>query len=77
MMARDAIVCGETSPAAIKRQAEMVLLDVPEIRLEYFDLVDPETRTPVDVIDRPVRAAAAMWVGATRLIDNIACVPPP
>jgi len=76
ILARDAIVRGETSPAAIKRQAEMVLLDVPEIRLEYFDLVDPETLTPVDVIDRPVRAAAAMWVGATRLIDNIACVPP-
>jgi len=40
-------------------------------RLEYLDIVDPGTMQPVDRIDRPVRVAGAIWVGATRLIDNI------
>jgi pantoate--beta-alanine ligase len=53
-----------------------VLTNVPEIRLEYFELVDVETVQPVAVIDAPVRAAAAIWIGNTRLIDNVLCVPP-
>ena len=45
------------------------------LRLEYFELVDPETMQPVESIARPVLAAAAMWVGSTRLIDNMLCTP--
>src|SRR6202035_4310206 len=42
---------------------------------EYFDLVDPETIRPIDVVEGPVRAALAVWIGKTRLIDNIPCEP--
>ena len=38
---------------------------------EYFDLVDPETIRPIDVVEGPVRAALAVWIGETRLIDNV------
>jgi pantothenate synthetase len=31
---------------------------------------------PVSRIDGPVRVAGAIWVGSTRLIDNMLCVPP-
>jgi len=41
------------------------------VRLEYLDIVDPETLQPVDEVTRPVRVAGAMWVGGTRLIDNV------
>jgi pantothenate synthetase len=30
---------------------------------------------PVERIDGPVRIAAAVWIGATRLIDNVLCQP--
>jgi len=41
------------------------------LRLEYLDIVDPETLQPVEQVTRPVRVAGAMWVGGTRLIDNV------
>lgn len=47
----------------------------PQIRLEYFSIVDAETLTPVETIDRPVLIAGAMWLGATRLIDNVMIAP--
>ena len=43
--------------------------------LEYFEIVDPEQLQPVAEITGPVRAAGAIWVGSTRLIDNLLCVP--
>jgi pantothenate synthetase len=45
--------------------------------LEYFELVDPDTIRPVDVVNAPVRAALAAWIGKTRLIDNLYCEPRP
>ena len=41
------------------------------LKLEYLEIVDPATMQPVDEIDRPVRIAGALWVGSTRLIDNV------
>ena len=41
------------------------------VRLEYLEIVDPATMQPVDEVDRPVRVAGALWVGSTRLIDNM------
>jgi pantoate--beta-alanine ligase len=74
--ARQSVAGGETRTMAIKERALTVLTNVPEIRLEYFELVDVETVQPVAVIDAPVRAAAAIWIGNTRLIDNVLCAPP-
>jgi len=68
--------CGERNSVAIKEQATEALHRVPEIRLEYFDLVDPCTIEPVDLVEAPVRAAVAAWIGKTRLIDNVLCEPP-
>jgi pantoate--beta-alanine ligase len=76
LAARQSIASGEKNAAAIKAQAAKVLQRVPEIRLEYFDLVDPDTIRPVEVVNAPVRAAVAAWIGKTRLIDNVLCAPP-
>jgi pantoate--beta-alanine ligase len=46
------------------------------VRLEYLEVVDPREMQPVERIDGPVIAAGAIWVGGTRLIDNVICVPP-
>jgi len=43
----------------------------PSVRLDYLDIVDPETLDPLPYINRDALAAVAAYVGTTRLIDNI------
>jgi pantoate--beta-alanine ligase len=43
---------------------------VPEIRVDYIELVDWATLEPVDAATTGTLFAVAAWVGATRLIDN-------
>jgi pantoate--beta-alanine ligase len=66
----------QRDPAVIKRTATDRIGRTPGVRLEYFEIVDPEEMQPVSRIDGPVRVAGAIWVGSTRLIDNMLCVPP-
>jgi len=40
-------------------------------RIDYVSIVDADEMTPVDTIERPVMLAIAVFVGETRLIDNI------
>ena len=40
-------------------------------RVEYLEIVDPETLAPKRSARPPCLIAAAVWVGKTRLIDNI------
>ena len=75
LAARRMIACGERNATAIKGAAIRVLQNVPQIKLDYFELVDPSTIRPLDVVEAPVRAAGAMWIGDIRLIDNIYCEP--
>jgi pantoate--beta-alanine ligase len=74
--ARDAIAGGNADAAAVKRLAAESLLADGRLRLEYLELVDPWTFQPVEHVSGPVVAAGALWVGSTRLIDNIRCTPP-
>ncbi len=63
---------GETGRAQKARDAALaVLADSPMIRVEYFEIVDPDELQPVSTIRAPVRIAAAIWIGSTRLIDNL------
>jgi len=50
--------------------ARAELTSTPGIELEYFELVDPETFSPVARVDREVVAVVAARAGAIRLIDN-------
>lgn len=74
--AQRSIAHGERNVVAIKEHAQRVLQSVPDIKSDYFDLVDPETLRPVNAVEGPVRAALAVWIGKTRLIDNVLCEPP-
>jgi pantoate--beta-alanine ligase len=56
------------------RQAALAILSAdPAIRVEYLEIVDPGSMQPVDQVRGrgPVRIAAAVWLGETRLIDNV------
>lgn len=64
-------VAAIASPKAAKQAGLDVLAREPALRVEYFEIVDPGTMAPVDRIGGPVRIAAAVWAGETRLIDNL------
>lgn len=66
-----AIERGEQPVAAVKERAMAQFESFPEARVEYFEIVDPATLQPVESVTGPVLIAAAMWLGATRLIDNV------
>ena len=71
LQARDRISGGEKRPSAIVQAASAAIPRSDTLKLEYLEIVDPETMQPVEIVDGPVRVAAALWVGATRLIDNL------
>lgn len=72
-LARRQIAEGDRDADKIKKQALSSLPVDPEVRVEFFEIVDPDDMQPVDKIRGPVRVAAAIWVGEVRLIDNILC----
>jgi pantoate--beta-alanine ligase len=73
--ARASIARGATDPHTIAAEAAAVIPGGENLRLEYLELVDPNTMQPVPRVDGPVLAAGALWVGDTRLIDNVMCDP--
>jgi pantoate--beta-alanine ligase len=60
-----------SGPAAARAAGLAVLAAEPLARVEYFEIVDPEEIQPVTEVLGPVRIACAVWIGETRLIDNI------
>jgi pantoate--beta-alanine ligase len=67
---------GVRDAAGVRQAAREVVEREPAVRLEYLEIVEPHEMQPVERIDGPVIAAGAIWVGGTRLIDNVICVPP-
>ena len=73
--ARESIAAGTADTSAAVAGALALLAREPHFRVEYFEIVDPATMSPIDRIAGPVRIAAAAWLGATRLIDNVTAEP--
>lgn len=70
--ARNMVLGGERCAETI-RAAVAPFFDA--VQLEYFSIVDPETLTPIERIENPVLIAGAIWLGSTRLIDNVTVAP--
>jgi pantoate--beta-alanine ligase len=70
--ARDLILGGERFAETV-RATVVPLLDA--VQLEYFSIADPETLNPIERIEGPVLIAATIWLGSTRLIDNLTVAP--
>jgi pantoate--beta-alanine ligase len=62
---------GEKKSANLIRAALDVFAKQPDVRLDYFEIVDPDTLDPVEDISQPALVAIAAFVGNTRLIDNV------
>ena len=63
---------GEDRVEALKTAARAEIEAVEGARLEYLEVVDPTSLEGLERLDRPARMALAVWLGGTRLIDNMA-----
>lgn len=72
---RDAVESGQQDAGKVVALARQVLDEEPLLKLDYLEIVDPDTLEPVRSIHGPVRIAAAAYFGSTRLIDNIHAAP--
>ncbi|MFZ3339302.1 MAG: pantoate--beta-alanine ligase [Terriglobales bacterium] len=66
---------GETSASLLSNEARKVIAGEPQVRLDYLEIVDPETLEPVERITQSALVAVAAHVGSTRLIDNLVLTP--
>ena len=55
----------------VKRRARSRIPDIAGVRLEYLEVVDPGTFQPIARVSGAAVIAGALWVGTTRLIDNV------
>ena len=68
---RDMILKGETDPQKVRLHIKQILESSPGIRVDYVEVVDGDDLSDLSVIKGKVLLAAAVYVGKTRLIDNI------
>ncbi len=61
---------GERTAAKLISAAKEVFAREPQVVLDYFEIVDPDTLDPVERIAQRTLVAVAAYVGPTRLIDN-------
>lgn len=72
--ARDRAARGERAAPPLIAGARRAL-EAAGVRVDYVEVVDPETLRPVAEVAPGSRMLVAGFVGATRLIDNVALIP--
>jgi pantoate ligase / CMP/dCMP kinase len=68
--AQQAFQQGTRQAETLIKMAQKVLIQEPELNLEYIELVDPVGLNPLESVDKLGLLAIAARIGATRLIDN-------
>jgi pantoate--beta-alanine ligase len=68
--ARDAVAAGQRDAAALRAAITRDLARGAE-RIDYVEIVHPDTLEPVERAESGSMALVAAWVGKTRLIDNV------
>lgn len=69
-LGRELIENGETDAKAVIKAITDSINTEPLAKIDYVDVVDFDTITPVDRIGKSVLVAIAVYIGKTRLIDN-------
>ena len=62
---------GEADSSRLITAGKKLFAQEPSIRLDYLEIVNPETLDAVNKISPGTLVAVAAYVGATRLIDNL------
>jgi pantoate--beta-alanine ligase len=71
MQMRSAFDAGENRPSDLIRLGMEILKSDPRVKLDYLEIVDPNTLEALEAITSNALAAVAAFVGGTRLIDNV------
>jgi pantoate--beta-alanine ligase len=66
---------GERNPQSLIEAGKQVIAGDGAVRLDYFDIVDPETLDAVSNLSGPALVAVAAFLGKARLIDNLVLSP--
>lgn len=62
---------GERTASRLIGAGKQILEREPSVRLDYLEIVDPDTLDPLQALSAPALVAVAALLGNTRLIDNI------
>jgi len=62
---------GERAASPIRERLLRTLVSEPLVKLDYAEIVDPSSLEPVERIEGETLIALAIYIGRTRLIDNI------
>jgi len=62
---------GENSAVNLIAAGRQKFADKTSVRLDYFEIVNPDTLDPIQAIEDLALIAVAAYVGSTRLIDNL------
>jgi pantoate--beta-alanine ligase len=62
---------GEVSASILTSHGRNEFGAEPTIRLDYFEIVNPDTLDPIEDISNGALIAVAAYIGSTRLIDNL------
>ncbi len=69
--AEKAVAAGERDAARLVAAVRSILEAEPLARIDYVEAVDPGTLEPVAEVRGEVLLALAVFIGSTRLIDNV------
>ena len=62
---------GESDVKSLIDAGKQVVAEEPAAKLDYLEIIDPDTLEPVSSLSSGALVAVAAWIGATRLIDNV------
>jgi pantoate--beta-alanine ligase len=66
---------GETQASKLKTLMLEAIMKEGGAKLDYLEIVDPELLDPIEQVTSEARIVLAVWIGKTRLIDNLALLP--
>jgi len=72
---REEVKRGSKNVQALERELSHRLVKIPDSRVDYARIVDANFLSTIDSISGPAVAAVALFLGTTRLIDNIELEP--
>jgi len=71
MQVQKLVAAGEQDAARLVAAGRVEFAGESAVRLDYFEIVDPDTLDPVKDVSGRALVAVAAYVGNTRLIDNV------
>ncbi|UCD54803.1 MAG: pantoate--beta-alanine ligase [Candidatus Omnitrophota bacterium] len=74
-LAEGLIASGQANPKKIIKKMRDLLSEKPALNIDYISIVDTKTLKEVTTIEGEVLIAIAVFIGKTRLIDNIILLP--